>query len=104
VDPTPWTITAAAGGSGKPASPEAVAAAFANADGVGCPASYGVRTSAGAPLPADLAKILSINAGGFLEVDEANYDGREITARVKAFNGGPDETVKDFTIPATCTG
>lgn len=57
---------------------------FTNSNTLACPITWSIVDSEGSELEADVAAFIQLNDDGFIQVDESQYPGKDLTLRVKA--------------------
>lgn len=76
---------------------------FVNSDTTVCPVTRTlVLYDSDAPIGADLKAIISIDENGYISINESNYDGTEVKARIKGITPFNVAVFKDIVITNRC--
>lgn len=74
-----------------------------NSNPSACPATYSLVDSRGDPLEAEVAAFVSLNADGYIQVDEASYPGGEVVSvQVKAITDFGTPFYMSVTVTEIC--
>ena len=76
---------------------------FANSDTTVCPVARTlVQYDNDIPIGADLRAVISIDSNGFVSINEGNYDGTDLKARVKGLTPFNVPVYKDIIVTNRC--
>jgi hypothetical protein len=99
---SPYVFAAVRNGAQKLLSATKPSVDFTNTNPTGCPTVFTLLKTDLAPLDGGLENILSITADGDIQLDESQYTGGAMAAKVKAVTAFGTPLYKTITITEKC--